>query len=83
MFIWHFSKARFFGLVQKKKLVELGYLCDGSELAQKTLDKAYTYFKDCFDFIKNAIPEHWNPNKAEHLLLLRNVGLAALFPAIE
>ena len=74
-----FSKARFFGLVQKKKLVELGYLCDGSELAQKTLDKAYTYFKDCFDFIKNAIPEHWNPNKAEHLLLLRNVGLAALF----
>lgn len=73
-----FSKTKFFGLVQKKKQVSLGYLCDGSELAQKTLDKAYIYFKDCFDFIKNAIPEYWKPN-GTHPLLLRNIGLAALF----
>ncbi len=74
-----FGKTNFFGQLQKKTIIKSGYLCDREDLADLSLKKSFSYIKDALDLIKECIPEQWDCSKEPPSLLLKNVGVAALF----
>ena len=74
-----FGKTNFFGQLQKKTIIKSGYLCDKEDLADASLKKAFSFLKDALNLISEKVPEQWIGKKENPPLLLKNVGIAALF----
>ena len=74
-----FGKTNFFGQLQKKTIIKMGYLCDKEDLADASLKKAFLFLKDTLNLIKDRVPEQFIYQKENPPLLLKNVGIAALF----
>ena len=47
-----FGKTNFFGQLQKKTIIKMGYLCDKEDLADASLKKAFLFLKDTLNLIK-------------------------------
>jgi len=75
------SKAGYFGRVKGKKLVKTGYLTCGSY--EETLDKSVRFFKSCFGYVENELPDQWNAGAGENGFISMNIGVAAVFRAID
>jgi DNA sulfur modification protein DndB len=71
------NKCKFFGEFQKKKLIRLGYLCDGDDLAELTLNKAYDFFKHCFNLVVDVLPTQWNQGELEGGFIAKNIGVSS------
>lgn len=71
------NKCKFFGELQGKRLVKLGYLCDGDDFSDLTLEKAYQFFKRCFKLVENRIPAQWNKGEIDGGFIGKNIGVAS------
>jgi DNA sulfur modification protein DndB len=75
------SKTGYFGRVKGRKLVKTGHLSCGSY--EETLDKSFRFFKGCFAYIEGELPDQWNAGSGENGFISMNIGVAAVFRAID
>ena len=76
-----FKRSMLFAKLNKKKLVDIGYLwCDpkkddGSCDYQVMLDKSYLFFKTYFDHVKEKTEKIWNLGSAPGGFVAMNIGI--------
>lgn len=77
VFDYGLNKTDFFGEVAKKTLIRTGPLYAG-DLAAKTLEKAYEFFKLYFSLVEEKLPNQWELGSGEGGFVARNIGIASL-----
>jgi len=76
IFDYGLNKTHFFGEVSKKVLIRTGPLYAG-DLAAKTLEKAYEFFKLYFSLIEEKLPNQWELGSSEGGFVARNIGVSS------
>jgi DNA sulfur modification protein DndB len=79
---WGFSSNMgFFGKIKGKRLIKTGYLTDVSY--DETLIKSLSFFKRCFEYVKDELPDQWNAGTNEGGFICMNIGIAATVRTID
>lgn len=76
IFDYGLNKTDFFGELNKRMLIRTGPLYAG-DLAIKTLEKAYEFFKLFFSLIEEKLSEQWELGNAEGGFVARNIGVSS------
>ena len=76
IFDYGLNKTDFFGELSKKSLIRTGPLYAG-DLASKTLEKAYDFFKLYFSLIEEKLTDQWELGNAEGGFVARNIGVSS------
>lgn len=65
-----------FGDIRKRTLIRTGPLYAG-DLAEKTLDKSFGFFRLLFTYVEEKLTEQWELGNAEGGFAARNIGVAS------
>ncbi len=76
VFDYGLNKTNLFGEISKRNLIRTGPLYAG-DLAEKTLEKAYEFFKLLFALIEEKLTEQWELGNAEGGFVARNIGVSS------
>lgn len=78
---WGLSSTGFFGKTKGKKLIKTGFLSDVSYTA--TLNKSVEFFKCCFDFIRDELPDQWAVGNDIGGFISMNLGVSSIMRTID
>jgi DNA sulfur modification protein DndB len=79
--VYGFKKSGFFAKLNKKKLVETGYLWldpkreDGTFDYKNMLDKSYLFFRTYFDHVREKTAKIWNLGRDPGGFVAMNIGI--------
>lgn len=77
VFDYGLNKTSLFGNVSKKSLISTGPLY-GGDLAEKTLEKSYSFFAKCFTLVERRLPEQWEKGDLEGGFVAKNIGVSSI-----
>lgn len=77
VFDYGLNKTDFFGELSKRALIRTGPLYAG-DLASKTLEKSYEFFKLYFSQVEEKLPVQWALGNGEGGFVARNIGVSSL-----
>lgn len=77
IFDYALNKTNFFGEIRKRNLIKTGPLYAG-DLSNKTLEKAYEFFRRVFSLIEELLPDQWQKGDSEGGFISRNIGVASI-----
>ena len=77
VFDYGLNKTDFFGELSKRALIRTGPLYAG-DLASKTLEKSYEFFKLYFSLVEDKLPDQWALGNGEGGFVARNIGVSSL-----
>lgn len=77
VFDYGLNKTDFFGELSKRALIRTGPLYAG-DLANKTLEKSYNFFRLYFSLIEEKLSLQWALGNAEGGFVARNIGVSSL-----
>ena len=75
------SSTGFFGRIKGKKLIKTGYLSDVSY--DQTLTKSVEFFRCCFNFVRNELPDQWAIGADEGGFIAMNLGVSSMIRTID
>jgi DNA sulfur modification protein DndB len=77
IFDYGLNKTAFFGELNRKILIKTGPLYAG-DLADKTLDKSYRFFRLVFTLFEENLSDQWELGDAEGGFIARNIGVSSI-----
>lgn len=77
VFDYGLNKTDFFGELNKRALIRTGPLFAG-DLASKTLEKSYNFFKLYFSLVEEKLSNQWAIGNGEGGFVARNIGVSSL-----
>jgi DNA sulfur modification protein DndB len=78
---WGLNRTQLFGKLKGSNLIKTGYLSDINH--EKTLEKSISFFKTCFNYISEKLPEHWERGSAPGGFISMNIGVSAFIRLFE
>lgn len=77
IFDYGLNKTNLFGEISKRDLIRTGPLYAG-DLAEKTLEKSYAFFKLLFSLIEEKLTDQWEIGGGEGGFIARNIGVSSI-----